>query len=465
MKRAAAVILAAGKGTRMKSQTPKVLAKILFRPMIQYVVDACKNAGIKEICVVTGYCGDEVKKALNGQEGITFACQTAQLGTGDAVRAALPFLETHQDDAIAVLCGDAPLIDAAVLSDSLAAHQSAQNDVTLLTATVDDPASYGRILRQNGALSGIVEAKDCTEEQLAITEINTGAYWFEGRVLPGLLQKLSNQNAQQEYYLTDTIALAAQAGLRVDAFQTADSDLVLGVNSRKDQLTVSRILNERTINRLLDEGVEFLSTDGVLIAPDAKIGPDTVIYPGTILKEGVVIGNGCTIGPNTTLCRTTVGDGVTLHAVYANDAVVEHDANIGPWAQLRPNTTIGHHVHIGDFVEIKNSSIGAGTAVSHLTYVGDSDVGKNVNFGCGVAVANYDGVRKYRCVIGDGAFIGCNTNLVAPVRVGDNGYTAAGSTITDDVPDEAMGIARARQINKADFSTKKLAGRKKKVEE
>ena len=463
MKTTAAVILAAGKGTRMKSDRPKVLAEVLFRPMIQYVIDACKRAGISDLCVVTGYRGDEVEAALAGQEGVCFARQQAQLGTGDAVRAALPFLEKHREDTVAILCGDTPCVDAGILTASLAEHRENGRDLTLLTAVLEDPANYGRILRSDDRLCGIVEAKDCTHEQRAIREINTGIYWFEGRVLPKLLAGLSNENAQHEYYLTDTVAAAAAQGLCVGGYCSADSDLILGVNSRRDLLAVNRKMNQKTIDRLLEEGVEFLSTDGVLIAPDVRIGADTVIYPGTILKEGVTIGKGCSIGPNTTLRKTTVGDRVTLHAVFANEAVVEHDASIGPWTQLRPTTTIGHHVHIGDFVEIKNSAIRAGTAVAHLTYVGDSDVGKNVNFGCGVAVANYDGVHKYRCTIGDGAFLGCNTNLVAPVRIGENGYTAAGSTITEDVPEEALGIARARQVNKPHFAEQKLAGRKKKV--
>jgi len=463
MKKTAAVILAAGKGTRMKSDHPKVLANVLFRPMIRYVIDACKAAGISDICVVTGHGADEVEAALSGETGLTFARQTAQLGTGDAVRSAMPFLLDHADADIAVLCGDTPCIDASILLEALHLHQKEENALTLLTAVLEDGASYGRIVRENNRLAAIVERRDCTPEQAAIREINTGIYWFDGARLPELLNRLTNHNAQGEYYLTDTVSLAIESGYAANAISFDDTDLILGVNSRRDLLEINQKMNKKTIDRLLDDGVEFLSTDGVLIAPDAKIGTDTVIYPGTIIKPGVTIGSHCIIGPDTVLSNTTVENGVTLHAVLANDAYVEHDASIGPWSQLRPNTRIGHHVHIGDFVEVKNSNIGAGTGISHLTYVGDSDVGKNVNFGCGVAVANYDGVHKNRCVIGDGAFIGCNTNLVAPVNIGENGYTAAGSTITDDVPAEALGIARARQVNKENFSTVKLAGRKKKV--
>ena len=449
----------------MNSRRPKVLAEVLFQPMLGHVIGACRGAGVEEICVVTGYEAGQVEAYLDTLEG-AFATvrQEEQKGTGHAVMMAAEFLKAHAGQDVLILNGDAPCIDSRTIERAYDLHQREQNSVTLITAVLDDGASYGRIIRgEDGGIRGIVEKKDADQAQLAIREINSGEYWFQVDHLLHMLEQLTPNNAQQEYYLTDTVALTLKAGKRAGGYIAENTKVVLGANSRKDLYELNQLMRMEIIEKHMENGVEFVSTDGVYIAPDAVIGPDTAILPGTILKSGTVIGEGCVIGPNTLVYQSTIGDRVKLNSVQCYQSRIHDDADIGPFVHIRPNSEIHHHVHIGDFVEVKNSTVGAGTAISHLTYVGDSDVGKNVNFGCGVVTVNYDGVHKHRCTIGDGAFIGCNTNLVAPVEIGENGYTAAGSTITDNVPAEALGIARARQVNKPGFSVKKLAGRKKKV--
>lgn len=464
MRPTSAIILAAGKGTRMKSKYPKVLSELLFRPMIHYVVDACKGASVEEVCIVTGFGAELVETSLDAIGNFTYTRQTEQRGTGHAVMMATDFLQAHRGGDVLVLCGDTPCLDSGTVQAALAQHRAEQNAVTLITAVLENPASYGRIIRENGQIKAIVERADCTDEQAAIGEINAGAYWFDVDNLLDCLSRLTTNNAQGEYYLTDTIALTLAAGKTVGGSIAEDPSIILGANSRGDLMTLNEKLRMEVIQKHLDNGVEFISIDGVYIAPDAVIGADTTIYPGTIIKEHVTIGEDSKIGPNTLIQRSTVGNRVKLNNVQCYQSKIHDDADIGPFVHIRPNSEIHSFVHIGDFVEVKNSTIGAGTGISHLTYVGDSDVGKNVNFGCGVVTVNYDGVHKHRCTIGDGAFIGCNTNLVAPVTIGQNGYTAAGSTITQDVPAEALGIARARQEIKPEFSKKKLAGRKKKVQ-
>ncbi len=466
MEQVCAVILAAGKGTRMKSNKPKVLAEVLFKPMLGYVLDACESVGVKDICVITGHKAEEVEAYLASRGGsYETARQTEQKGTGHAVMMAKEFLQKNAGKDVLILSGDTPCLNGETITQSYALHKEQQNAVTLVTAVLEDPASYGRIIRDGERILKIVEKKDANPEEAAVKEINAGAYWFQAEHLLSVLDRLTTDNAQGEYYLTDTVALTIQDGKTVGGYIAPDSDIILGANSRKDLFELNELMRKKVIDKHFDNGVEFISTDGVSISPDAQIGADTVIYPGTILKEGVVIGEDCQIGPNTMIQNSVIGNHVKLNSVQCFQSKVDDYADIGPFVHIRPNSEIHHHVHIGDFVEVKNSTIGAGTAVAHLTYVGDSDVGKNVNFGCGVVTVNYDGVHKHRCTIGDGAFIGCNTNLVAPVSIGENAYTAAGSTITKDVPGEALGISRVKQENKEGFSKRKLAGRKKKVEE
>ena len=455
------VILAGGEGTRMKSQKPKVMAEILFKPMIDRVIDAAKGAGIKDVCVVTGYRSEVLEAHLNGRAATVK--QEQRLGTGHAVMQATDFIKAHSGGNVLILAGDAPFMDSRTIREALDAHIQNRFIQTVISAKVDDPFGYGRIVRdKDGNFTAIVEQASADVDTQKIREINSGAMWFDADTLCELLGKLNNNNSKGEYYLTDTVSIALSMGLRVGAFAADNADAVLGANTRLQLNELNEILRKKTLEKLMLDGVSIPCTDSVIIDPDAKIAADTVILPGTIIKEGCEIGADCVIGPNTVLYKTKVGCNAVLNAVQAEEAEVRDHANLGPFVHLRPNTVIGEHVHCGNFVEVKNSVIEHHTSVSHLTYVGDSDVGSGVNFGCGVVTVNFNGKTKSRCKIGNDAFIGCNTNLIAPVEIGDRAYTAAGSTITDDVPSDALSIARERQTNKEDWVKKNNPYRDKK---
>ena len=456
-----AVILAGGEGTRMKSNKPKVMAELLFRPMIDRVINAARRAGIEDLCVVTGYRAEILEAHLAGRAETVR--QTERLGTGHAVMQAKTFIAAHSGANVLILNGDAPFIDSRTISDALYYHTSNDFVQTVISAKIPNPYGYGRIVRdKNENFVAITEEASADEETKKINEINSGAMWFKADVLFSLLGKIKNDNSKGEYYLTDTVSIALGEHLRVGAFTADNADAVLGANSRAQLHELNEMLRLKVLNRLMDAGVSIPCTDGVIVDDEAVIGGDTVILPGTIIKEGCAVGRDCVLGPNTVLYKTQVGDGSVLNSVQAEEAKVGKNANLGPFVHLRPNTVIGDHVHCGNFVEVKNSTVGAHTAVSHLTYVGDSDVGSGVNFGCGVVPVNFNGKTKNRCVIGDDAFIGCNTNLIAPVRVGARAYTAAGSTITEDVPDDALSIARQRQVNKENWVVKRKPYREKK---
>ena len=456
-----AVILAAGEGTRMKSKKPKALAEVLFAPMIDWVISAVKESGIDDICVVKGFGAEYLEAHL--ADSCKTVLQSERLGTGHAVLQAGSFIEKNGGDVL-VLNGDAPFIDAKTIYDALALHRKEGNSVTVISAEIDDPTGYGRIIRTENGISGIVEHKDCTPMQLAITEINSGCYWFKTADLLEVLFDIKPENAQGEYYLTDCIELLIAKGKKADAFISANPHVALGANDRRGLLALNDIARYEIIGKWLDEGIEFCCTDGVSIGNNVTIGHGTKIHSGVILRGNTTIGENCNIGNNCIIENTTVGNGVNLNNVQAYESVIEDDVKIGPYVQLRPNSHIKKGAKIGDFVEIKNSTIGEYTAVAHLTYIGDSDVGANVNFGCGVVTVNYNGDKKFRTVIEDNAFIGCNTNLVAPVRVGKGAYTAAGSTITTDIPDNALAIERGRETIKEGYAEKKLKARTEKFE-
>lgn len=456
-----AVILAGGEGTRMRSAKPKVMAELLFRPMIDRVYAAAKKAGVEDICVVTGYRSELLEAHLAGRAETVK--QTERLGTGHAVMQATAFIEAHTGGSVLILNGDAPFIDPETIASALAYHTENAFAQTVISAKIENPFGYGRIVRNNnGDFTAIVEEASADAEIKKINEINSGAMWFNADALTHLLSKLDNKNSKGEYYLTDTVAIALSEGKKVGAYTAASADAVLGANSRFQLYELNEMLRQKVLRKLMDNGVSIPCTDGVMIDDEAQIGADTVILPGTIIKAGCTIGKNCTIGPNTVLYNTTVGDDCVLNNVQAENAEVASNANLGPFVHLRPDTHIGEYVHCGNFVEVKNSTVGAHTSVSHLTYVGDSDVGTGVNFGCGVVTVNFNGKTKNRCTIGNDAFIGCNTNLIAPVSVGDRAYTAAGSTITDDVPADALSIARERQTNKENWVTEKKPYREKK---
>ncbi len=458
MQNCCAVILAAGEGKRMKSKKPKVLHPILFKPMLNWVIDAVKESGVQELCVVCGHLHEQVEQHVAGVAQT--ALQSERLGTGHAVMQASAFLEAHRGGQVLILCGDAPLMSSASIQKAYDAQTSGRTAATIITANAPDPYGYGRIVRTpDGAVAAIVEQKDADTETKKITEINSGGYWFDINALLDVVSKLKNNNVAGEYYLTDAVDLLIRNGHTVSAYQ-ANYFEILGANDRQQLSELSEIARKMIMDRQLKNGVSIHCHDGVLIGPDVSIGEDTEILPGSILRGHTLIGSNCIVGPNSLLENMTVGDDVKINASQCYQSFINNDSKVGPFAHIRPNSVIGEHVKLGDFVEIKNSVIGDGTSVSHLTYIGDSDVGQNVNFGCGCVTVNYDGINKARTIVGDNAFIGCNTNLVAPVRVGDGAYIAAGSTITEDVPNESMAIARCRQVIKDGWAKDKVKKKK-----
>lgn len=441
-----AVVLAAGDGKRMRSARPKVLCEVLFRPMICWIADTLEKCGIGEVCAVLGAGADQVRAAI---PRFAWVEQKERLGTGHAVMQARAFLQEHRGGDCAVLYGDAPFVDADTLENAYRLHKKEGAAVTLLTASFSDPTGYGRIVRgEGGDVSGIVEQADADEKTLQIREINAGTYWFSVDFLLDALDRLRADNAQGEYYLTDVIGIAVAQGRRVCGYEAPDSRIAMGANDRRGLLRLNEIARQAELERHMDSGVEIVCADGVMIAPDVVIGQDTTILPGTILKGKTVIGKNCVIGPDTVIEDSTVGDGCQINACQIEKSRLDEKIKIGPFTHVRPNSHLKAGVKIGNFVEVKNSVIDENTAVAHLTYVGDSDVGKNVNFGCGTVTVNFDGHDKYRTVIGDDCFIGCNSNLIAPVEIGSGSYIAAGSTITDRVPEDALAVARARQVVK-----------------
>lgn len=449
-----AVILAGGQGKRMKAEMPKPLFKVLGEPMLHWVITACEAADVADICVVKGFKGEMIDEYLGKK--YTTVLQAERLGTGHAVQQAIPFLENDTSGNTLVLCGDAPFIDEDTIRNSLAVHEEQGNAVTVITAELDEPFGYGRIIRSAKGISGIVEQKDATEEQKAVKEVNSGAYWFRTADLVELLGKLDNNNAQKEYYLTDTVSIAISEGKNAGAFKSDNADIIRGANDRKDLLELNTYARMAVINKHLANGVEFTCTDGVIIERGVEIGVGTEILPNTILRRNTAVGKNCVIGPNTVVENCNIGDDVSLNTVQAYDSVIESGVNIGPYVHIRPDSLIRSDAKIGDFVEIKNSTIGEKTAIAHLAYVGDSDIGKRVNIGCGTVTVNYDGIAKSRCVIGDNCFIGCNTNLIAPVKLGKAVYTAAGTTVTRDVPDYALAIDRGVMKINEGYTLRKL---------
>lgn len=436
----------------MKSSTSKVLHEIFHKPLVYYPIEAARYAGAQEVCLVVGHKSEEVMKTFG--DTVKYALQAERLGTGHAVMQAMDFI--GDDGEILVLYGDTPLITAQTIEKMLAFHRKKKNAVTVLSALVDDPTGYGRIVRDESKhFVKIVEQKDATDEEKRITEINGGMYVFEAKHLKSALSKITNNNKQQEYYLTDTIEILLHEGYNVDAIAIMNPDDILGVNSREQLAQATAIMKQRINRKHMDNGVTLIDPHHTYIDPEVEIGQDTVIEPGCIIEGNTSIGENCIIGYNTKIRNCKVGNSVAIESSMIIDSQIDEGCHIGPFAYIRPNSHIGAKVKIGDFVEIKNATIGEGTKVSHLTYIGDADVGRDVNFGCGTVVVNYDGEKKHRTIIKDHAFIGCNTNLVSPVVIEENVYTAAGSTITQDVPKNSLAIARARQEIKPEWVTKK----------
>lgn len=439
------IILAAGQGTRMKSRTAKVLHRAAGRPLIDYVLDLAAAISTRSPVVVVGHQRDAVQQHVGSRA--RFAVQEPQLGTGHAVQQALAVMEDAATGRrIAILSGDVPLTRPETIRQLLEEHERAHNAVTLLSTKLDDPAQYGRIVRDAaGAVARIIEAKDATPDERRISEINSGIYVFEGAQLVDHLRRLSADNAQREYYLTDTIASLRESGQRVGAL-VVDPIEIAGVNSRSDLATVESEIQRRVVERLMRDGVTFRNPSTVVIDSTVAIGADSVVYPFVTLEGKTTIGNNCVIEPGVHLQNVSVGNDVHLKSgTVAEEAVIEDEAIIGPYAHLRPGTQLGRRVKVGNFVETKKAKLGDGAKASHLSYLGDAEIGADVNIGAGTITCNYDGVRKQKTVLEDGVFVGSDTQLVAPVRVGRGAYIGAGSTITKDVPPDALALSRVPQ--------------------
>ena len=446
------LILAAGEGKRMKTTLTKVLHSILGKPMLLYVIDMAKAAGADDVAVVVG----KNAAAIRAVTDVPTYLQAEQLGTGHAVMAAADFLQGDVNANVVVLCGDTPLLRAETIRALIAQHEREGNEATVMTVVPPDPTGYGRIIRDGtGRFLRNVEHRDANETERKITEINTGVYCFRAGPLLEALPRLKNLNDQGEYYLTDVPGLLAADGRNVGVMMADDYTECLGVNTKLQLAEAAAIMQKRVNDAHMLNGVLIPDPRAAYIGPDVTIGMDTAILPGCIIEGKTAIGADCVIGPHTQLTNMSIGDHVTVQQSVALDSAVGEGTNVGPFAYIRPHSDIGKHVKVGDFVEVKNAAIGNGTKASHLTYIGDADVGENVNFGCGTVTVNYDGKIKARTTIADGAFIGCNTNLIAPVTVGENAYIAAGSTITEDIPAANLAIARARQVNKDGWKDKR----------
>ncbi len=448
-----AVILAAGEGKRMKSKYSKVLHKLCDKPMIEYVYDAVKMAGIDEVIVVVGHKKEQVQEYIGDR--VKYATQNDQLGTGHAVMQTEDFL-SGKEGYVIVLCGDTPLIKEQTIKDCLDLHMNNNYSATIITAELFNPTGYGRIIRdEESNVLKIVEQKDANDEEKKISEINSGMYCFTIKDLFSALKKVNNNNNQGEYYLTDTIEVMIKEGLKVGAIKVSDNTEILGVNSRIQLAEAQNIMNNRILNKHMAQGVTIIDPNNTYISNSSVIGTDTVIYPGTIIEGNTSIGEDCVIGPNTRIIDSNILNNVSVQNSVIIESKVGERTKVGPFAYIRPECIIGENVKIGDFVEIKKSTIGNGTKVPHLTYVGDAQIGSGVNLGCGTIVVNYDGKEKHKTVVEDGVFVGCNSNLVSPVTLRKNSYIGAGSTITDEVPENALAIARCRQTNIKEWVNKK----------
>lgn len=440
-----AVVLAAGKGTRMKSALPKVLHKILGKPMVQFVLDSCCAIGVDKPILVIGHGAQQLKETIGDQTH--YVTQAEQLGTGHAVLQAETLLKDFTGDVL-VVCGDTPLLQGNTLAALWEHHRQQKASATVLTAIMANPSGYGRIVRDpENRVCRIVEHKDATDQEKIINEINTGTYCFAAGELLTALHQLTPNNAQGEYYLTDVLEILRQRGKHVEGFITGDAEETMGINDRVQLAAATRKIQDRINLGHMLAGVTLEDPAATYIEPGVIISEDTVIRPNTYLQGKTMIASGCIIGPNTRIVDSRIEEGSEIQFSVVLESTIGKDCTIGPFAYLRPGTVLETKVKVGDFVEIKKSTIGAGSKVPHLSYVGDATVGTGVNIGAGTITCNYDGVHKYPTIIKDSAFIGSNTNLVAPVEVGEGATVAAGSTITCDVPAEALGVARGKQRN------------------
>lgn len=441
------IIMAAGEGTRMKSNISKVLHKVVNKPLLRYVVDASEDAGIKEKIVIVGKNEEAVKSIFKDEvkyvkqeigKGIPY-------GTGYAVMLANDHY--NDEDNVLILSGDVPLISSSTISKLISHHERIGNDATVLTAKFEDPTGYGRIYKDDkGDFIKIVEQKDCDDSQVKIDEINSGIYIFNGKKLKDSLKKIDTENAQGELYLTDVFQVLKRDGSKIGTYMLEDNVEISGINNKVQLSEVDMIMRRKINEKLMNDGVILENPDSITIEKGVKIGRDTIIQSNTRILGDTEIGDNCFIGMNSQIVDSKIHDNVTIYSSFIEKSVIEEYTDIGPFARLRPNAHLKQKVHIGNFVEVKNSEIGNGTKAGHLAYIGDAKLGQNINVGCGVVFVNYDGKNKFRSIIEDDAFIGSNANIVAPVHVEKEGYVAAGSTITKNVKMGSLAIERANQL-------------------
>lgn len=453
-----AVILAAGKGTRMQSKLYKVLHKVCDRTMVELVLDSLSDLEMQEVITVVGHGAERVKEVLGDRT--KFVLQAEQLGTAHAVKVAKDELKDKEGTTI-VMYGDTPLIRSETINNMLDHHEKMNAKATVLTAIADNPFAYGRIIRDvNGNLVKIVEEKDATEQERKIKEINSGIYCFDNKLLFEMLEKVKNDNNQGEYYLPDVLGLIREQKEIIETYLCDDFDETFGVNDRVALAYAENVMRNRINTKHMLAGVTLVDPTNTYIAPNAVIGRDTTIYPNVTIKSNTIIGEDCKIKPNSYLENVQIGNGVKVISSTISDSKIGDYTSVGPYSHIRNNCELGKNVRVGNFVELKNTIYGDGSKTAHLSYLGDTEVGSNTNIGCGTITVNYDGKNKYKTKIGSDAFIGCNSNLIAPLEIGDGAVVAAGTTVTENAPDDALVIARVKQENKVGYAKKMPAGRK-----
>lgn len=433
----------------MNSDKAKVLHETAGRTLLDHVLTSVNDAGSEEIAVIVGNQKEDVIKQLPSE--VEYFVQEEQNGTGHAVMQARDFFNNDEESVVLVLNSDTPLIKPETIKNLIQNHIDSKNQATVLTTVVSDPFGFGRIVRDGDELVKIVEEKDANSKEKEIQEVNSGIYCFNASELNKALDQITSDNNQKELYLTDTIEIIKNADKKVGTFRIEDNQEIINVNSRIELSIVDRIFRKEINEALMNSGVTIIDPENTYIDVTVEIGKDTIIYPGCYIEGETSIGKNCVIGLNSHITNSVIKNNVSVESSTIIDSVIDDNTTVGPYAYLRPNSNIGKHVKIGDFVEVKNSVIKDGAKASHLTYIGDAEVGKNVNLGCGTVFVNYDGKKKHKTIVEDNCFIGCNTNLVAPVTIKEGSYTAAGSTITDDVPENSLAIARNYQENKIDY--------------
>jgi bifunctional UDP-N-acetylglucosamine pyrophosphorylase/glucosamine-1-phosphate N-acetyltransferase len=441
------LVLAAGKGTRMKSELPKVLHKVNGVPMVIKIDSELKKAGISKNILILGHKKELVIKEFENRNiNIDYVTQEEQLGTGHAIMQAKEVLKDFEGTVL-VTCGDTPLIRNTTIEKFVNFHNEKKASATILTAKVDNPFGYGRIVKNEDKVIAIIEEKEASDDIKKINEINSGVYCFDSKKLFASLEKIDNNNEKGEYYLTDVIKILVNNNELVESYLLEDNQEILGVNSKVQLAEASQVLRNRKNIELMENGVIIIDPNTTYIEETVEIGKDTIIYPNVIIEGNTKIGNNSIIMQNSRIVDSNIADNVKIESSVIEESIIEEGVTIGPFAHLRPKAHLKENVHIGNFVEVKKSTLEKGVKAGHLTYIGDAEVGENTNFGAGTITCNYDGKNKHKTIIGKNVFIGSDTKFVAPVTIGDNSITGAGSVITKDVPEYALGLGRAKQLN------------------